>query len=182
MKTIDIKEFTPPDKNSPFSKNRMFRVFLGNEQFYYFTSQKACNNFIIKANQFFNGKFRHLNSLYAQVFIEYRKFYLLVESPEAEKTDRQITDNFKRFESSLSFAVLAGGRPNGNYTAVSNLLKALRSLLASCELIIDFYKARKHYENIYGLVFICEQLSIVDFQINTFGIKTETNEDIILLD
>ena len=139
MKTIDIKEFTPPDKKSPFIKNRMFKVFLGNEQQYYFKSQTACNNFIIKANQFLNDKFKHINLLYGSVFLEYRKYYIFVQSPEHEKNERKILENFKLVENSLLMACMASGRPNGNYYAVTNLLKALRALLGSCELIIDYF-------------------------------------------
>jgi hypothetical protein len=182
MKSINIQDFTKPDKMSPYIKNRMFSVYLGNSQFYYFTSQKACILFLVNTNRFLNDKYKHINMIYAQAFVEYRKFYIFIESSEHEKQSRKITDNFKIVENSLDLAPASSNMRDGNYHVFSHLLKAIRAIIKSCEIIIEFYKARKHYENIYGLKFIIEQLNIIDYQLGTYGTKTDVNEDIILFD
>lgn len=94
--------------------------------------------------------------IYAQVFTEYRKYYLLIDKSEDYKKNVRITENFKAFEQALDLAPTMSSNNDGNYYAFIHLFKALRALINSCEIIINYYKARKYYENIYELNFIVE--------------------------
>ena len=42
--------------------------------------------------------------IYAQVFTEYRKYYLLIDKSEDYKKNVRITENFKAFEHALDLA------------------------------------------------------------------------------
>ncbi|NLK81012.1 MAG: hypothetical protein GX277_02285 [Bacteroidales bacterium] len=79
MKKITLKNFLIPDKESIFTKSKMYRVYLGNSCMYYFTAEFKVKQFLQETNAMLNDTLHIVNELYSLTFKEFREVWLYTD-------------------------------------------------------------------------------------------------------
>ncbi len=94
MKKITLKNFLIPDKESIFTKSKMYRVYLGNSCMYYFTAEFKIKQFLQETNAMLNNTLHIVNELYSLTFKEFREFWLYTD----HKTEKIISNMFQTID------------------------------------------------------------------------------------
>lgn len=173
MKKIQLTNVKFADKQARLIKQRKHCVYLGNGVSVYFTDLKAAKSFLVKTNQFLNQKLFELNSLYIDLFTEYRKAWFYFFNVYDRKLHRN-SENFvlieiQTIEKKMTLMVARAHFDNGSTIVFQGFRIILSSMETITETLIDLYKAKKHYAEAHQIRAIQSRIEILKAQINEFG-------------
>lgn len=78
--TIKLQHFTPPDKFSPYTRHKVYRVQLYFSHMRSFTNKKQALNYLADASRFMNERFSEINYLCADIYVEYRNCWPYIQN------------------------------------------------------------------------------------------------------
>lgn len=174
MKRIKINNIQEPETGTHYLKQRLYAVFLGNDQKRYFTNLKDARRFIAETNKLLNSKLHELNYMYSFVFGEYRKvwFYFDADSSlplDLIKMEQDTTLLFKDVEFAFNQVVATSHRISGNYTAFKSLFNIINALQAVCMNIRELMVEKKYYAEVQRLDMFRNMLSITEKTLRAWG-------------
>ncbi len=168
MKQIKINNITRPQLDPIYVRDKKYCVYLGNQNFNYFTSEKHSLAFLANTNRFLNECLQIINHIYIQVFSEYRQVWFYGDT--CQNTIIKIEQEFKQIEYGFENVISKSSHPiNGNSYAFSILNHLCNSHRLIVENIIQIYTTKKIYVPIHRLRYLKSQIDIIDNKINTYG-------------
>lgn len=183
MKQIKINNLTVPRKDGILATDKKYCVWLGNETRNYFTSQKACDNFLANTNRFLNENLQNLNNIYIQLFSEFRQVWFYGDS--AHNSIIKIEQEFKNVEYAFENVINKSAHPiNGNSYAFTILFRICDSQRLIAENIIQIYLQKKIYVPTHRLKYLKAQIKMIENGLRSLGKETvfEVADDFIELD
>ena len=174
MKRIKLQHFTAPDKSSIYTKQRQYKVSLGNGTIKYFTDKKSMSGFINETNIFLNEKLNQLNFIYIESFGLYRIAWFYFESHKSNSqvdlvklnnsTDMSLVQINKAFES----AVKRSYSPNKNHFVFRDLNLIIDNLQALLSSLQELYRFKSHTDKVYKIDFLLSQLHVIKKQLKIY--------------
>lgn len=174
MKRIRINTIMEPETGTSYLKQRLYSVFLGNDQKRYFTNLKDAKRFVAETNKMLNSKLHELNYMYSFVFAEYRKiwFYFDADSRlplDLKKMEQEIHSLFNNVEFAFNQVINTSHRQNGNYTAFKNLFNIIKALENICLHVRELMIERKYYAEVQRLDMFRNMLTITEKTMRAWG-------------
>lgn len=174
MKRIRINFIGEPETGTSYLNQRLYYVFLGNDQKRYFTNLKDARRFIAETNKLLNSKLHELNYMYSFVFAEYRKIWFYFDSDSSlpldlRKMEQDTHSLFKDVDYAFNQVVTTSHRQNGNYTAFKNLFNIINRLQSICLNIRKLMIERKYYAEVQRLDMFSNMLTISEKILRAWG-------------
>ena len=159
MKKIELKKFSPLEKQSVFTKNKMYRVYLGNSLMYHFTAEFKVKKFLHETTVMLNDTLYIINELYSHTFKEFREFWFYAD-PYTEKT---ISKMFQTIDITFTRTVLKSHEIN--IFAFRNIFLIIQELTDINEIMKEFYIKNNENSRASKINFIQEQLNYVKLKL-----------------
>jgi hypothetical protein len=174
MKKIQINKIVRKDSQSIFTKQKkMHGVFLGNNVMAYFRDHKEAAAFLTATNRFLNIKLYELNTLYCDIFVEYRKaWFYFFNIADSRMQSIGVTGVFRELEiieHKITFMVARGGYENGSTIVWHSFRIALESMQQISESLISMYKEKRFYNDAYQIRVILERVKALQDQLESWG-------------
>jgi hypothetical protein len=171
MKAIKINQFSRPKKDGLMVNDRNYCVYLGNQRFIYFASEKQTLNYLAVTNRFLNEILQILNQLYVNAYGEYRQIWFYGDSfpsqiTEIERSLRQLDFSFE------NILIKTNNHINGNSVAFSFLDKICGELLVICENVIQVYVSKKIFVPTHRLKYLRDQIHLTSSKLKHYGTST----------
>lgn len=113
MKQIRINTLLNADKSSLLTRERRYRIFLGNGITVYFTNKKHAAAYIAETNRFLTRLASELNYLYIKIWSSYRHNYFTIF--HVFNKDFKIKSSIESIEKSFNMIATRSSWTNGNY-------------------------------------------------------------------
>lgn len=169
MKKIVLKEFKEKTKQSVYTRDNRYSMYLGTERFIYFNNKKSMEKFVADTNRLLNDSLYNLNMLYSQLYTEYREYWFIQEKNAIEK---QLLDVFQRIFN--VFNKCTKKSMEINVFSFRNLLCICDDLLKCCNMLLEFYKTKNLYYKVRALNFKVQEISIIENTLQTWGNEYRT--------
>ena len=142
MKKINLTYIRRPAKESVFSWQKTFSVFLGNGVNCSFTSEKKAKIFLAQTNRFLNDTLQELNQIYISIFTEYRNLWFVID---IEKIIEERLQNCDRLWRRI---VLQRHGENSNTFIYLDFIKLSEEMKTIIEELCGQLKQQKNYARI----------------------------------
>ena len=148
MKKIRIEKIKTGDKSAVYTKQKRHCVYLGNRVSVYFSDMKKAKAFLVQTNEFLNQKLYEINSLYIEVFTEYRKawfyFFDIYDRSLHIVSENKILMDIGAIEKKMSLMVARSHFPNGSTIVHQGFSYIIDVLMDITDTLILLYKQKKH--------------------------------------
>jgi len=168
MKKITLKNFLIPDKESIFTKSKMYRVYLGNSCMYYFTAEFKVKQFLQETNAMLNDTLHIVNELYSLTFKEFREVWLYTD----HKTKKNISNMFQTIDITFSRTFIKSQEIN--IFVFRNIFLIIQELIDINTIIKDFYMQNNDTIRMSKINFIQEQLQYIVLKLENWNSKNAT--------
>lgn len=132
MHEIKLIQYTRPDKTSGKTSERLYSVWVPNNERFYFTSKRNLLRWLAELNRHLNQLAHELNGLTADCFAEYRYYYFHLNTIERG----EIESLFNGINRMFGLLVTRSQSANGNaftYDRLNNIASGLLDIVANLE-------------------------------------------------
>lgn len=168
MKRIELKNFSPPEKQSVYTKEKMYRVYLGNSHMYHFTAEFKVKKFLSETTNLLNDSLYIINELYSHTFKEFREYWFDADP----HTEMRISKMFQTIDVTFSRTVRKSHEIN--IFAFRNMFLIIQELVEINNIMIEFYTKKNDKSRVTKLKFIQEQLNYVKLKLENWNLKNDT--------
>ena len=102
MKRINIQNYSKPDRESVYTRNHYYCVFLHENKRFYFKNEVKAKHFIAETNRFYNSVLHEYNYIYSQLLVEYRNIWFYVDERFTNVIGLDISNIEKQFNLVIS--------------------------------------------------------------------------------
>lgn len=165
MKKITINSYTRADKKSIYTKDRMYRVILGNGITAFFGDLIATKKFLAETNRFLNQKLHEINHLFIEVMgLAHSTWFILNEQQE-----RIIDEESQAFARSRSLAVHRSSWENGNHFTWFHIQNCLENQERIIRILESFNRDTGRYNENYLIRSIKDRINYIKRDLSNFG-------------
>ncbi len=181
MKKIQIVHYTTPQKKGNFVKYNKYQVYLGNENFEYFTNIKDCKKYLTEANKFLNYKMFEINSLISDCYVYYRSFWFKFYDMNGRNNyslERDVKSNLDSADLALESAWQKCKLTNGNLFAFDFQFKALNNLLNVIQALKILARQKNLQDDLQKLEVIKQRCIRVESTLRLYPNTEQTAENV----
>ena len=180
MKGIKLQQFTTPNKESVYIKDKKYCVHLGNGYEGYFGSNEAVVSFLHETNSFLNHKLHDLNFIFIEAFSLYRIAWFYLDHNKRTKKinlsgiDDRVKRNISGIEHGFVMLTTRSHFHNGNYLSFKHFNNISTNLTEMLKDINLLFTQKGHTDRIYKIRQLTEQITAIKKQINTWPKNEES--------
>lgn len=173
MKKITLNAVHAKDMNSIFTADRKHNVLLGNNVIVFFKDKKKALAFLVATNDFLNAKLYELNSLYIDVFSEYRKTWFNFFNPTDSRMKNlgpsDLFNELETVEKKINFIVARAGYANGPFIVWQGFRVSIDSLNKVIKVLAEISQDKKRYSEAHQLRVIQSRIKILSNELDAWG-------------
>lgn len=169
MKTVKIQNFNEKDPNSIFTRDKYFRVSLGNGLSISFTNKKHLTKFLSETNEFIRRMLFELNKIYTEIFIEYRKMWFYFDGEKFGNISLRYDDDLIFVNKHFSMIVDRSGWQNGNHFVFGHFKNIIDIFEVIINDLIEVNKQKSNYVEKRNLEIILSRLAWITENLKNYG-------------
>jgi len=181
MKKIAISNIQNPKLNSSMIRDKLYHIYLGNNQTVYFKNEKHAKRYLVELNVFLNSKLLEINNIYIYIFIDYRKMAIIYNEYFLNDNHAQelILCIDKFFIKSVSQTCSWANRNNFYFL---NIQKLIGYLIELCNVLIRILRKKRSFLYDNSLLCLIERLNEINHSIEIYGIEDQKNTPVCWYD
>ena len=167
-KNIVLKNYSLPEKNSMYTNNKMYHVYLGNNRMYFFTAEYKVKKFLEESSKMINHNLYVLNQLYSDSFREFREFWFYADNYQIQK----INNMYKTIDTAFMRSVRISHEIN--VFVFRNMFLIIQELIEANTILIEEYTKKNQDQRIKKVEFINDQLNFIESKLKHWNHPTST--------
>lgn len=173
MKTININKITKANKHSHYTRERLHKVYIGNDLNCYFSNFNEAEWFIAETNRMLNKTAQELNRVFIEVWCEQRKIYLTYHKHFMRMNNKGISAQIER---QFDLMLTRSHWENGNSFTFTYLYQISDTLDEWINEIMDMLRKNNKNNNVDDFKAIRERLSYIKQKLDSWGKKYNERE------
>jgi len=172
MKRMAISNIQNRNLNSDMIRDKLYHIYLGNDQTVYFGNIKLAKRYLVQLNSFLNRQLVEINNISIYIFIDYRKMAIIYnEYFMKDNYTHELLMNIDRFF--IKSVSQTCSLVNRNSFYFSNILKLIGYLIELCNVLIRIIKKKRTYYYDQSLKCNIKRLEEIKESIEKYGIEEQ---------
>lgn len=181
MKKIAISNIQNRNLNSDMIRDKLYHIYLGNNQTVYFGNKKLAKRYLSHLNSFLNSQLIEINNISIYIIIDYRKMAIIYNDYfMKDNHTHELLMNIDRFF--IKSVSQTCSLVNRNSFYFSNILKLIGYLIELCNVLIRIIKKKRIYYYDQALKCNIKRLEEIKESIEKYGIEEQKNTPVCWYD
>ncbi len=170
MKEIKINHYTEPDLTSVFTRDKFFRVCLGNGLIFTFSNRKNLESFFVRVNRELRLTLMELIKVYGELTSDYwLSWFYVQKGSDLDAGTQTIAIHLKNIPDLINLIVDRSHHINGNYFVFSHMYRIIDILNDACDIILDIRHQKVHYSEILDITVTKRRLQEIKEKLKVLG-------------